>query len=50
MVEGLPPYPLKECLFCFELLEHLGALLEFLTTLKSKWNISLFHYRNRCFS
>ncbi|HEW9974723.1 TPA: threonine ammonia-lyase, biosynthetic [Shewanella algae] len=46
MVGGLPPEPLEEKLLSFEFPEHPGALLQFLTTLKSKWNISLFHYRN----
>ncbi|MGE4259811.1 threonine ammonia-lyase, biosynthetic [Shewanella sp.] len=46
MVGGMPPQPLQERLFSFEFPEYPGALLQFLTTLKSKWNISLFHYRN----
>ncbi|MGL4936388.1 threonine ammonia-lyase, biosynthetic [Shewanella sp.] len=46
MVGGHPPEPLAERLFSFEFPEHPGALLKFLTTLQSKWNISLFHYRN----
>ena len=46
MVGGHPPEPLEERLFSFEFPEHPGALLKFLTTLQSKWNISLFHYRN----
>jgi threonine dehydratase len=46
MVGGHPPEPLEERLFSFEFPEYPGALLKFLTTLKSKWNISLFHYRN----
>ena len=33
-------------LFRFEFPERPGALLEFLSGLGSKWNISLFHYRN----
>ncbi|MFQ6372450.1 threonine ammonia-lyase, biosynthetic [Shewanella sp. YIC-542] len=46
MVGGMPPQQLQERLFSFEFPEHPGALLQFLTTLRSKWNISLFHYRN----
>jgi threonine dehydratase len=46
MVGGHPLEPLEERLFSFEFPEHPGALLKFLTTLQSKWNISLFHYRN----
>lgn len=46
MVGGHPAEKLNERLFSFEFPEHRGALLHFLKTLKSKWNISLFHYRN----
>ncbi|MCL1067493.1 threonine ammonia-lyase, biosynthetic [Shewanella olleyana] len=46
MVGGRPPEPLDERLYSFEFPEHPGALLKFLTTLQSQWNISLFHYRN----
>ncbi|MCL1142199.1 threonine ammonia-lyase, biosynthetic [Shewanella gaetbuli] len=46
MVGGHPLEPLEERLFSFEFPEHPGALLKFLTTLQSQWNISLFHYRN----
>lgn len=46
MVGGRPPEPLEERLFSFEFPEHPGALLKFLSTSQSKWNISLFHYRN----
>ena len=46
MVGGHPPEDLDERLFSFEFPEHPGALFKFLTTLQSKWNISLFHYRN----
>ncbi len=46
MVGGHPPEKLEERLFSFEFPEHPGALFKFLTTLQSKWNISLFHYRN----
>ncbi|WP_394132441.1 threonine ammonia-lyase, biosynthetic [Shewanella maritima] len=46
MVGGQPPVALDERIFSFEFPEHPGALLKFLTTLQSQWNISLFHYRN----
>ncbi|WP_298773632.1 threonine ammonia-lyase, biosynthetic [uncultured Shewanella sp.] len=46
MVGGHPSERLTERLFCFEFPEHPGALFQFLTTLKSQWNITLFHYRN----
>ncbi|MGL4475756.1 MAG: threonine ammonia-lyase, biosynthetic [Shewanella sp.] len=46
MVGGRPPQALTERLLSFEFPEHPGALLKFLTTLQSQWNISLFHYRN----
>ncbi|MBV7316792.1 threonine ammonia-lyase, biosynthetic [Shewanella sp. NIFS-20-20] len=46
MVGGRPPQALNERLLSFEFPEHPGALLKFLTTLQSQWNISLFHYRN----
>ncbi|MGE0324714.1 MAG: threonine ammonia-lyase, biosynthetic [Polyangiaceae bacterium] len=36
----------NERLFRFEFPERPGALLEFLTSLRGRWNISLFHYRN----
>ncbi|PCJ45636.1 MAG: threonine ammonia-lyase, biosynthetic [Moraxellaceae bacterium] len=36
----------SESLFRFEFPERPGALLAFLQTLGSRWNISLFHYRN----
>ncbi len=35
-----------ELLYRFEFPERSGALLHFLTQLSSRWNISLFHYRN----
>ena len=41
------PAPLqRERLFRFEFPERPGALRHFLETLGSRWNISLFHYRN----
>jgi threonine dehydratase len=36
----------NEVLFRFEFPERPGALLEFLTKMGQRWNISLFHYRN----
>jgi len=36
----------NEVLFRFEFPERPGALLDFLTSIGNKWNISLFHYRN----
>jgi threonine dehydratase len=35
-----------ETLYRFEFPERPGALLDFLTQIGSRWNISLFHYRN----
>ncbi|NKF52233.1 threonine ammonia-lyase, biosynthetic [Shewanella sp. WXL01] len=46
MVGGQPPVAINERIFSFEFPEHPGALLKFLTTSQSQWNISLFHYRN----
>lgn len=46
MVGGKPGKTLQEKLFSFEFPESPGALLKFLETLGSHWNISLFHYRS----
>lgn len=46
MVGGHPPKPLEEKLYSFEFPESPGALLKFLITLGTHWNISLFHYRS----
>ncbi|WP_067709683.1 MULTISPECIES: threonine ammonia-lyase, biosynthetic [unclassified Erwinia] len=46
MVGGRPGKPLREKLFSFEFPEAPGALLRFLQTLGTHWNISLFHYRS----
>ncbi|NDJ55475.1 threonine ammonia-lyase, biosynthetic [Enterobacteriaceae bacterium 4M9] len=46
MVGGRPSHPLRERLFSFEFPESPGALLRFLQTLGTHWNISLFHYRS----
>jgi threonine dehydratase len=43
---GRPSKPLQERLFSFEFPESPGALLKFLHTLGTHWNISLFHYRS----
>ncbi|UVK77897.1 MAG: threonine deaminase [Sodalis sp. Fse] len=44
MMGGRPSKPLHERLFSFEFPESPGALLKFLYTLGTHWNISLFHY------
>lgn len=36
----------NEVVYRFEFPERPGALMQFLTTLGSRWNISMFHYRN----
>ncbi|MBL1375728.1 threonine ammonia-lyase, biosynthetic [Zobellella iuensis] len=46
MVGGRPPKPLQERLYSFKFPEQPGALMRFLRTLGTHWNISLFHYRN----
>jgi threonine dehydratase len=46
MVGGRTPEVHDEVLFDFEFPERPGALLQFLTGLGSRWNVSLFHYRN----
>ncbi len=46
MVGGRAPQIDNECLFRFEFPERPGALLQFLTGLGERWNISMFHYRN----
>lgn len=46
MIGGKPSKPLQERLYSFEFPEYPGALLKFLTTLGTHWNISLFNYRN----
>lgn len=47
MVGGHGGEMAHERLFRFDFPEYPGALLRFLETLGSKWNISLFHYRNQ---
>jgi threonine dehydratase len=47
MVGGHAPGAVKnEIVFRFEFPERPGALLQFLTVLGDRWNISMFHYRN----
>lgn len=46
MVGGHAPGVSNEALFRFEFPERPGALLNFLTGMGQRWNISLFHYRN----
>ena len=46
MVGGRAPEVVDEVLYRFEFPERPGALLHFLTQMGSRWNISLFHYRN----
>jgi threonine dehydratase len=46
MVGGHAPELTHERLFRFEFPERPGALLKFLEAIGSRWNISLFHYRN----
>ena len=45
MVGGRAPAK-DELLYRFEFPERPGALARFLTSMRSDWNISLFHYRN----
>ncbi|HEX4872910.1 MAG TPA: threonine ammonia-lyase, biosynthetic [Nevskiaceae bacterium] len=46
MVGGRAPGLRDEQLFRFEFPERPGACLDFLSAVGSRWNISLFHYRN----
>ena len=46
MVGGHAPAITNERLFRFEFPERPGALLNFLSQIGQRWNISLFHYRN----
>ena len=46
MIGGRPSKVLNEHLYSFEFPEYPGALMTFLTTLGTRWNISLFNYRN----
>jgi threonine dehydratase len=44
--DGAPPAA-NELLYRFEFPERPGALMKFLSNMRSDWNISLFHYRNQ---
>ena len=46
MVGGHAVQLKNERLYRFEFPERIGALLQFLTMMNEKWNISLFHYRS----
>jgi len=46
MVGGHAPQVENEIVYRFEFPERPGALLNFLTKLAGRWNISMFHYRN----
>ncbi|WP_392567095.1 threonine ammonia-lyase, biosynthetic [Utexia brackfieldae] len=46
MIGGKPCQPISERIYSFEFPESPGALLKFLDTLGTNWNISLFHYRS----
>ncbi len=46
LVGGRAPGDHSELIFRFEFPERPGALMNFLTVLGERWNISLFHYRN----
>ncbi len=46
MIGGKPCEPIKEQVYSFEFPESQGALLKFLQTLGTDWNISMFHYRS----
>ncbi len=45
-IGGCAPQLRNERLYRFEFPERAGALLQFLTLMGDRWNISLFHYRN----
>jgi threonine dehydratase len=47
MVGGRAPFARDELLYRFEFPERPGALMRFLNSMRSDWNISLFHYRNQ---
>ncbi len=46
LVGGRSPAAKDELLYRFEFPERPGALMKFLGSMRSDWNISLFHYRN----
>src|SRR5690606_15303001 len=47
LVGGHAPGARNELVYRFEFPERPGALMNFLTAMRSDWNISLFHYRNQ---
>jgi threonine dehydratase len=47
LVGGHCPLAEHELLYRFEFPERRGALMKFLSNMRSDWNISLFHYRNQ---
>ena len=47
MIGGHPSSPKDEVLFSFEFPERPGALRKFLESFASRWNLTLFHYRNQ---
>jgi len=46
MVGGHAPFEITESVYSVQFTERPDALLNFLTELGGRWNISLFHYRN----
>ncbi len=46
MIGGFPPAGTKETIYEFTFPERPKALSDFLTALKGRYNISLFHYRH----
>lgn len=46
LVGGRSPLAAGERVFRFEFPERPGALMQFLSSMKPSWNITLFHYRN----
>jgi threonine dehydratase len=47
LVGGHAPPADDELLYRFEFPERPGALMKFLSSMRSDWNVSLFHYRNQ---
>ncbi|MDF7670004.1 threonine ammonia-lyase, biosynthetic [Orbaceae bacterium ESL0721] len=46
MIGGKPAKPLNEQIYSFQFPESQGALLKFLQTVGTNWNITMFHYRS----
>ena len=46
MVGGRSSAIVNEVVYSFEFPERPGALMDFLSVIAGRWNISLFHYRN----